>query len=176
VAAEPEPPAEEAVVVASGTTPDQRDDRAAERDERADRRDAVSLGRDELADERDVASARRDLDARHRIEHLVDRIHAARAELRGHLLRMEATEQDPERRRVLALDRAAIGGLLDDVLDELHRGRQLRQATDRDRTDAATDRHASATDRSAATDDRFAALEDRQQSAIEREQAARDGG
>ena len=69
------------------------------------------------------------------------------------------------------LERTAIACLLDDVLDELHHSRQMRQATGRDRTDAATDRHAAADDRSAATGDRFAALEDREQSAVEREAA-----
>ena len=116
-------------------------------------------------------SDRRDGDARHRIEYLTGRIHEARARLSEHLRRIEATEHDPERRRVLALERAAIACLLDDVLDELHHSRQMRHASGRDRTDAATDRHAAADDRSAATGDRFAALEDRQQSAVEREAA-----
>jgi hypothetical protein len=37
-------------------------------------------------------------------------------------------------------EREAIAGLLDDVLDELHLSRQMRQATGRDRTDSAKDR------------------------------------
>jgi hypothetical protein len=135
-------------MVVSGTTPEQRDDHGADREDRADRRDAVSVHRDERADERDVASDRRDHDARDRIGHLAGRIHEARAQLSEHLRRIEATEHDPERRRMLALERATIAGLLDEVLDELLRSRQMRQATGRDRTDAATDRHASADDRS----------------------------
>ena len=118
-------------MVVSGNTPEQRDDHAADRDDRADGRDAVSVGRDERADERDVVSDRRDRDARHRIEYLTGRIHEARARLSDHLRRIEATEHDPERRRVLALERAAIACLLDDVLDELHHSRQMRHASSR---------------------------------------------
>jgi hypothetical protein len=71
---------------------------------------------------------------------------------------------------MLAGDRDIVSELLDDVLDELHRGREGRWAGRQDRTDAATDRAAAADDRSAAAHDRFASLGDREQSAIEREQ------
>jgi hypothetical protein len=175
------------------TPGDHRDDVAADRDDRAESRDVASSGRDTAADLRDIRADARADQVKDQARDLTDRLAQVRGEILDRLARIEDTVVDEadwpdlsaadldrlraqaaERRRLVALERAAIGRLVDDLRTEVQRGRIAGDAAALDRVAAAQDRRAARGDRRHSAQDRDDSARDRAQAAIERVQT--DGG
>jgi hypothetical protein len=173
-----------------GASFDRRNDSAADRDDLADGRDVAATDRDTTAYLLDVQADDRDERAGRNAGDLHDRLTRIERQLLGRLTRMENTDVDPadwpelaeaglarlraytaEGGRLAALDRAAIGNLLDDLRAAIGDSRIDGTAAARDRRTAGHDRRAAALDRIDAAHDRDESAGDRDQADIERQQS-----
>ncbi len=169
---------------------ERRDDLAAERDDAADRRDRDAADRDTAAGRRDVSADGRDDRARRSAYGLDDLAVEVHRQILERFARIEDAAVEPagwshlppaalaelrahaaEQRRLAALDREAVDGLLTRLRAEIHRERADRAAAAADRLAAARDRVAAGHDRDGSVGDRDRAADDRDQAAVERAQA-----
>ncbi len=176
-------------MVHSGSSAERRDASAADRDDAADCRDLTATNRDEAAEKRDVHAGDRAVQAGRSADDLDAHLAHARQQILDRLSRLENVSVDPadwpdlssaglarlrahasEQRRLAALDRMAIGDVLDDLRREISHSRRDRLAGARDRGAAARDRQSAAGDRRSAGQDRDDSASDRDQAAIERQQ------